>query len=157
MIMPHDVQWYRSWTWDDRHQMKQLVVFRGGKSDPRRSANRLSTAVARLEHRPVVVVVLMYSLKFSSTVISAFNSWGLTSAHRSSWTLSNYHPLYFQEFFISQSLKTWSHHPNHQVNPHSSEMCRKASQGILKQIATEKGQTRTKDKLLPTCLKKGCK
>ena len=49
--------------------MEQLVVFRGGKSDPRRSANRLSTAVGRLEHRPVVVVVLMYSLKFSSTVI----------------------------------------------------------------------------------------
>ena len=54
---------------NDIHDDRQLVVFRGGRSDPRRSANRLSTLKAGLEHRPVVVVVLMYSLKFSS------NSW----------------------------------------------------------------------------------
>ena len=75
----NDIEWYPSPVQDDGQQkiMEQLVVFRGGRSDPRRSATWLSTLVARLEHQPVVVV-LMYSLKFSSTVVSALKSsqWG---------------------------------------------------------------------------------
>ena len=105
MIMPHDLQWYRSWTLNDRHQMKQLVVFRGGRSDPRRSANRLSTLKAGLEHRPVVVVVLMYSLKFSS------NSWKIDLSTPFIRNFLKFWIHYYIESLVSLHFNHWKLDP----------------------------------------------